>query len=39
MLGARIVRAHDTQGTVRAVRTLEAILGWRPPAMAARGLD
>ncbi len=39
MLGARIVRVHDTEPTVRAVRTAEAILGWRPPAMAARGLD
>ena len=38
MLGARIIRVHDTQATVRAVRTVEAILGWRPPALAARGL-
>ncbi|MEX0659817.1 MAG: dihydropteroate synthase [Egibacteraceae bacterium] len=38
-LGARIVRVHDTQPTVRAVRTLEAILGWRAPAVSARGLD
>ena len=37
--GARIVRAHNTLATVRAVRTAEAILGWRPPGMAARGLD
>ena len=39
MLGARIVRVHNTATTVRAIRTVEAILGWRPPAMAARGLD
>lgn len=39
MLGARIVRVHDTRATVRAVRTVEAILGWRPPGLAARGLD
>lgn len=38
-LGARVVRAHDTQATVRAVRTVEAILGWRLPAVSARGLD
>lgn len=39
MLGARIVRVHDTAATVAAVRTVEAILGWRPPAAAARGLE
>jgi dihydropteroate synthase len=39
MFGARIVRAHNTLATVRAVRTAEAILGWRSPGMAARGLD
>lgn len=38
-LGARILRVHDTAPTVRAVRTAEAILGWRPPAVTARGLD
>lgn len=38
-LGARIVRTHDTQATVRAVRTVEAILGWRRPAGAVRGLQ
>ncbi len=38
-LGARIVRAHDVLATVRAVRTTEAILGWRLPAVSARGLD
>jgi len=38
-LGARIVRVHATRETVRAVRTLEAILGWRPPAAPLRGLD
>ena len=39
MLGARIVRVHNTQATVRAIRTVEAILGWRQPGMNARGLD
>ena len=39
ILGARIVRVHNTQATVRALRTTEAILGWRGPQMAARGLD
>ena len=39
LLGARIVRVHNTQATVRAVRTVEAILGWRSPGMVARGLD
>jgi dihydropteroate synthase len=39
MLGARIVRVHDTAATVRAVGTVEAILGWRPPAVAARGME
>lgn len=38
-LGARIVRVHDTRSTVRAVRTVEAILGWRQPHVSARGLD
>lgn len=39
LFGARIVRVHDTRATVRALRTVEAILGWRRPAAAARGLD
>ena len=39
MLGARLIRVHNTLATVRAVRTTEAILGWREPGMAARGLD
>jgi dihydropteroate synthase len=39
LLGARIVRVHDTAATVRAVRTVEAILGWRPPAASVRGLE
>lgn len=38
-LGARIVRVHETLQTVRAVRTAEAILGWRRPAVSTRGLD
>ena len=37
--GARILRVHDTLATVRAVRATEAILGLRPPMLAARGLD
>jgi dihydropteroate synthase len=38
-LGARIVRVHDTRATVRTIRTVEAIMGRRPPAAAARGLE
>ncbi|WP_153534587.1 dihydropteroate synthase [Actinomadura macrotermitis] len=30
--GARIVRVHDVREVVPAVRMVEAILGWRPPA-------
>jgi dihydropteroate synthase len=37
--GASLVRAHHTLETVRTVRTVEAILGWRLPAAPARGLD
>jgi dihydropteroate synthase len=37
--GARIVRVHATRQTVRAVRTVEAIMGWRPPAASLRGLE
>lgn len=39
VLGARLVRVHATHETVRAVRTVEAILGWRRPAVSLRGLD
>lgn len=37
--GARLVRVHDTIATVRAVRTVEAVLGWRRPARSVRGLE
>lgn len=37
--GARIVRVHEVARTVAAVRMTEAILGWRPPAVALRGLE
>jgi dihydropteroate synthase len=36
--GASIVRVHEVAPTVRALRMTEAILGWRPPAIANRGL-
>lgn len=36
--GANIVRVHEVAPTVQAVRMTEAILGWRPPATARRGL-
>jgi dihydropteroate synthase len=36
--GARIVRVHQVEATVRAVRMTEAILGWRRPATTRRGL-
>lgn len=39
LLGARIVRVHEVRETVRALRTVEAILGWRPPARTLRGLE
>jgi dihydropteroate synthase len=37
--GARIVRVHDVREAVAAVRMLESILGWRPPAYARHNLD
>jgi dihydropteroate synthase len=36
--GANIVRVHDVQASVRAVRMTEAILGRRRPAATRRGL-
>lgn len=39
LLGARLVRVHETRATVRAVRMTEVILGWREPAMTLRGLE
>lgn len=36
--GARIVRVHDVRAAVAAMRTTEAILGWRPPATAQHNL-
>ena len=39
LLGARIVRVHETRATVRAVRMAEVILGWREPARTLRGLE
>ena len=37
--GANVVRVHDVAATVRAVRMTEALLGWRRPAVAVRGLE
>lgn len=37
--GANVLRAHEVARTVRAVRMTEALLGWRKPAMALRGLE
>lgn len=39
MLGARIVRVHETLATKRAVMMAEVIMGWRPPATAWRGME
>lgn len=39
MRGASLVRVHQTRETVRAIRMVEAILGWTKPAAPARGLD
>jgi len=36
--GASIVRVHEVQATVRAVRMTEAVLGRRRPAVTRRGL-
>ncbi|HEX2028797.1 MAG TPA: dihydropteroate synthase, partial [Nitriliruptorales bacterium] len=37
--GAGIVRVHEVRRTAAAVRMTEALLGWRPPAVAVRGLE
>lgn len=37
--GAHLVRVHEVARTVDAVRMTEALLGWRPPAVAVRGLE
>jgi dihydropteroate synthase len=37
--GANIVRVHEVARTVDAVRTTEALLGWRRPAVETRGLE
>src|SRR5688500_9438412 len=39
VLGARIIRVHNAAAAARARRAVEAILGWRQPGIAARGLD
>ena len=36
--GARIVRVHDVEESVRVVRMVEAVMGARPPAAPVRGL-
>jgi dihydropteroate synthase len=38
LAGAAIVRVHDVESTVRAVRMTEAVLGERSPAAPVRGL-
>jgi dihydropteroate synthase len=37
--GASIVRVHEVKRTVDALRMTEAMLGWRDPAVAVRGLE
>lgn len=37
--GANILRVHEVRRTVEAVRMTEALLGWRRPAAAVRGLE
>lgn len=37
--GAHLVRVHQVQRTVDAVRMTEALLGWRRPAVEVRGLE
>ena len=37
--GASLVRVHEVARTVQSIRMTEALLGWRPPAVAVRGLE
>jgi dihydropteroate synthase len=37
--GANLVRVHEVQRTVDVLRMTEAMLGWRGPAVAIRGLE
>jgi dihydropteroate synthase len=37
--GAHLVRVHEVQRTVDVLRTTEALLGWRRPAVEVRGLE
>jgi dihydropteroate synthase len=37
--GARIVRVHNVRDAVAAVRMVEAVLGWRPPAAPRHNLN
>jgi len=37
--GANLVRVHEVGRTVGAVRMTEAMLGWRGPQIAVRGLE
>lgn len=37
--GAHLVRVHEVQRTVDVLRMTEAMLGWRGPAVAIRGLE
>ncbi len=37
--GAHIVRVHEVARTAHALRMTEALLGWRGPAVAVRGLE
>jgi dihydropteroate synthase len=37
--GAHIVRVHEVAPTVEALAMTASLLGWRPPAVATRGLE
>jgi dihydropteroate synthase len=37
--GAHLIRVHEVQRSVDVVRMTEALLGWRGPAIAVRGLE
>lgn len=37
--GANIVRVHEVDRTRDVIQMTEALLGWRPPAVAVRGLE
>jgi dihydropteroate synthase len=39
LAGARVVRMHDAESAVSAMRLTEAVLGWRAPALLRHNMD